>query len=311
MTISRKAALAAASATAIVLAGCSDPFDEPEGDGGGEASGDDDTIVVSSGNFVESEILGNLFAETLRDAGIEVEERFNIGARETYIPALEDGSIDLVPDYTGNLLLYLDPEADVSPGADVQAALDEQVEELGLSVLEPAEAENTDTVTVTSELAEEWDLTEIGDLAEHNDELILAGPPEFNERDRGIPGLEELYGVEPDEFVAIADGGGPATVQALLDGDVHGANIFSTSPEIEENDLVTLEDPEGNFPEQFVVPLIKSSSLTPEIEEALGKLTAELTTAELTSLNARVSGEEKLEPKQAAIEWLEEKGIIG
>lgn len=40
--------------------------------------------------------------------------RLGIGSRETYIPALKDHSIDLVPEYIGNLLLYFDPHATVT-----------------------------------------------------------------------------------------------------------------------------------------------------------------------------------------------------
>lgn len=277
---------------------------------GGDEDAGEGPIVVSSANFTESEIIGNLYAQALEGAGTEVETQFNIGSREAYIPALSDGSIDVIPEYTGNLLLFLDPEADVSSPESIAEALPAALEAKGLDGLEPAEAENKDSVVVTAETAEDWDLEAIGDLAEHGDDLTMAGPPEFAERAVGLPGLEETYGVTVDGFEPIADGGGPATVDALVGGDVQAANIFSTNPAIEAEGLVVLEDPEGHFAAQNVVPVVRQDRLTADAQAALDAVSAELTTDDLVALNLRVSGEEKAEPATAAADWLEERGLL-
>lgn len=277
---------------------------------GGDEDAGEGPIVVSSANFTESEIIGNLYAQALEGAGTEVETQFNIGSREAYIPALSDGSIDVIPEYTGNLLLFLDPEADVSSPESIAEALPAALEAKGLDGLEPAEAENKDSVVVTAETAEDWDLEAIGDLAEHGDDLTMAGPPEFAERAVGLPGLEETYDVTVDGFEPIADGGGPATVDALVGGDVQAANIFSTNPAIEAEGLVVLEDPEGHFAAQNVVPVVRQDRLTADAQAALDAVSAELTTDDLVALNLRVSGEEKAEPATAAADWLEERGLL-
>jgi osmoprotectant transport system substrate-binding protein len=305
-----------AAASALVLTACSGGGDPLAGGGssdGGSSSGGGDagSVTIGSANFTESEIVANLYAIALEDAGVEVETNFQIGSREAYIPALQDGSIDLIPDYTGNLLRYLDPEATASAGSDVDAALPAALEPDGLVTLTPAPAESKDAVVVTSETAEEWNLTTIADLAPYNAETKFASNAEFAERPSGLPGLAALYGFEPVEFVAIADGGGPATVAALLDGTVQAANIYTTTPAIEENDFVVLEDPESNFAAQNVVPVLNADAVTDEITQVLDALSAELTTEDLLALNGRVSGDEKIEPAVAAREWLEEKGLIG
>lgn len=293
------------AAVLMALGGCvSDPL------AGGDEDAGEGPIVVSSANFTESEIIGNLYAQALEGAGTEVETQFNIGSREAYIPALSDGSIDVIPEYTGNLLLFLDPEADVSSPESIAEALPAALEAKGLDGLEPAEAENKDSVVVTAETAEDWDLEAIGDLAEHGDDLTMAGPPEFAERAVGLPGLEETYGVTVDGFEPIADGGGPATVDALVGGDVQAANIFSTNPAIEAEGLVVLEDPEGHFAAQNVVPVVRQDRLTADAQAALDAVSAELTTDDLVALNLRVSGEEKAEPATAAADWLEERGLL-
>jgi osmoprotectant transport system substrate-binding protein len=293
----------------LLLAGCGgDPLSGGDESDGGSTDG---PIVVSSANFTESEIIGNLYAQALEGAGLEVETSFNIGSREAYVPALTDGSIDVIPDYTGNLLLFLDPEADVADADAIAEALPGALAESDLIALESSTSENKDSLVVTQETADEWDLTTIADLADHNDELTIAGPPEFAEREVGLPGLQESFGIEPASFEPISDGGGPATVAALVDGDVRAANIFSTSPAIKTEDLVVLEDETGHFPAQNVLPIARDGGLSPEAQEALDAVSAELTTEDLIDLNLRVSGDEKAEPAAAAADWLEEHGLAG
>lgn len=294
-------------AGSLILSGCSNPTAAPSPSD--SASGG--TLTVSSANFTESEIIGNLYAEALKDAGFTVETKFNIGTREAYIPALSDGSIDVIPDYTGNLLLFLDKNADVSSPESILSALPAALATKKLSMLTAASAEDKDAVVVTRATAEKWNLKTIEDLVPHNDEVIMAGPPEFKERAVGLPGLEKNYGFAPGKFEPISDGGGPATVKALLDGKVTAANIFTTSTAIPANDLVVLEDPKNNFPAQQVVPVAAEGKLDDKAVAAIDAISAKLSTEELIKLNGQVSGDAKVEPKQAAITWLTEQGLLG
>src|SRR6476661_9220047 len=97
-----------ATVLALVTAACgsSNPL------GGGSASGDLKSIVVGSADFPESKILAEVYAQALEANGFTVGRQLGIGSRETYIPALQDHSIDLIPEYTGNLLKYFDPKAE-------------------------------------------------------------------------------------------------------------------------------------------------------------------------------------------------------
>ncbi|KAA0975819.1 ABC transporter substrate-binding protein [Paeniglutamicibacter gangotriensis] len=291
----------------LILSGCSDPTAAPSPtDEAGST-----TLMVSSANFPESEIIGNLYAEALKAKGYSVETKFNIGSREAYIPALADGSIDLIPDYTGNLLLFIDPAADVSSPESILSALPKALEDKGLSMFTPAAAEDKDAVVVTRATAEKWNLKTIEDLAAHNAEVTMAGPPEFKDRPVGLPGLEKNYGFVPSKFEPISDGGGPATVKALVDGKVTAANIFTTSTAIPANDLVVLEDPKNNFPAQQVVPVAAKDKVDEGAQQAIDAISAKLSTEELIKLNEQVSGEAKTEPKQAAITWLTDQGLLG
>lgn len=276
------------------------------GDGGGDA------IVVGSANFPESELLMEMYAQALEDAGVEVETKPNIGAREIYMKAFEDGDIDLLPEYNGALLAYLmAPETvpqDVTSPDDVYAELQDHLPE-GSETLDQAAAEDKDTLTVSQETAEEYDLQTMEDIAPVAGELSLAAGPEFRERFQGLVGLKEVYGIEFGEFKPL-DAGGPLTTGALEDGDVDVANIFSTSSAIETNDWVVLEDTKNLFLAENVVPLIKSDVVTPEVEEALNAVSAALTTDNLTETLAKVQVD-KQDPAVVAEEFLTAEGVIG
>lgn len=304
MRRARGACAATLIALAIVGCGSSNPL------GGGTESGDLKSIVVGSADFPESKIVAEIYAQALETNGFTVGRRSGIGSRETYVPALRDHSIDLVPEYTGNLLLFFSPEAAVTAPDAVELALLRALPG-DLSILTPAPASDTDTVTVTSDTARRWNLTSIGDLAAHSGEVKFGAPSEFQNRAQGLPGLKAKYGLDInlDNFVAISDGGGPATIRALTSGTVTAANIFSTSPAIPQNDLVVLEDPKNNFLAANVVPLLSSQKKSDSLKTVLDAVSAKLTTQTLVQLNTAVSGNSGVDPDQAARDWLRDNGF--
>ncbi|MCB0924498.1 MAG: ABC transporter substrate-binding protein [Mycobacterium sp.] len=298
--------IALVAAVVATMAGCgsSDPL------GGGSISGDLKSVVVGSADFPESKIVAEIYAQALATNGFTVRRQFGIGSRETYIPALQDHSIDLIPDYTGNLLQHFDPANTVTGPEQVELALVRALPG-DLSILTPAPADDTDTVTVTADTAQKWNLRSIADLAAHSADVTFGAPSEFINRAQGLPGLKANYGldIKPDHFVSISDGGGPATVRALLDGTVTAANIFSTSPAIPQNDLVVLADPKNNFLPGNVVPLVNSQKKSDPLKKVLDAVSARLTTRDLTELNTAVSGNSGIDPDEAAQQWLQTNGF--
>ncbi|WP_157114924.1 ABC transporter substrate-binding protein [Nocardia niwae] len=288
---------------ALSACGDSDPLAT-----GGSCSGDG--LIVGSANFPESETVADVYAEVLRANGFSVETKLNIGSREAYVPALRQCAISVIPDYTGNLLQYLDKTATATSAADVQSALDKALGS-DLAIGTPAPGADSDAVVVTRATAQRWNLRTIADLAAHSAEVKFGAPAEFQERAGGLPGLKKNYGLDiaANSFVPIADGGGPATVRALVEGQVTAANVFTTSPAIPQHDLVVLEDPKHNFPAQNVVPLLNASKKSDKALAALNAVSAQLTTAELLELNEAVSGAGKIEPKAAAAAWVAAKGL--
>ncbi|KUI37350.1 ABC transporter substrate-binding protein [Mycobacterium sp. GA-2829] len=302
--VTRWVALLVSATLALTACGSSNPL------GGGEISGDLKTIKVGSADFTESKIIAEIYAQALEANGFDVGRQFGIGSRETYIPAVQDHSIDLIPEYTGNLLQYFDKETEVTtPDAVVLGLL--RALPGDLSILYPSPAEDKDTVAVSAETAQRWNLKTIADLAAHSPEVKFGGPSEFLNRTEGLPGLKAKYGLDiaPSNFVAISDGGGPATVRALTDGTVTAANIFSTSPAIEESNLVVLEDPKNNFLAANVVPLVASQKKSDELKSVLDAVSAKLTTEGLIELNAAVEGNRGVDPDEAAQKWVADNGF--
>jgi len=300
------------AAVAALLAGCSnaDPMADPtaEDTAGGETSSS--TVRVGSAGFPEAEIIAELYAQALEADGVTVERNMQIGSRESYIAALEDGSVDLLPEYTGNLLQFWDSEATAKTPEEVLSSLREAVPE-GMRILEPSSAENKDTYVVTAKFSTDNGVTSLADLAGYDGPLRIAANPELPERPFGPVGLTGIYGVPAGniEFTPIDDGGGPLTVQALTDGDVDMANIYSTTPAITDEALVMLEDPENMIVPQQVFPLV-SDRVPDSADERLNAVSDALTTDDLIAMNARNQGDEKASPSTIAADWLKEKGLI-
>ena len=268
------------------------------------------SIVVGSGDFPESQIVAEIYAQALQANGFEIGRRMGIGSRETYIPALKDHSIDLVPEYIGNLLLYFAPASTVTMLDAVELELYKKLPG-DLSILTPSPASDTDTVTVTSGTAGAWNLKSIADLAAHSPDVKFGAPSAFENRPSGLPGLRQKYSLDvaPGNFVAINDGGGAVTVRELVEGRVTAANIFSTSPAIPQNHLVALEDPQHNFLAGNIVPLVNSQKKSDRLKDVLDAVSAKLTTTGLAGLNAAVSGNSGIDPDQAARNWVRDNGF--
>jgi len=271
---------------------------------------DDNSITIGSQGFPESEILAQIYGQVLENAGNTVDYNLSIGNREVFIPALGDGSIDLIPDYAGNLLYGADTEATATSTEDVVAALPAALEPLGLTVLDAAPAEDADALVVTPAFSAANNVTSIGDLAALEGGFTLGANTEFEGRSYGRAGLESVYGVKDFQFKAIDDFGGAGTLKDLLDNVIQVADIYTTTPSIKQNDLVVLDDPENLIAAQNVIPLLDSDIATDEIAELLNAVSAKLTTEGLLELNEIYAGDSKPSAKSVATDWLKANGFL-
>jgi osmoprotectant transport system substrate-binding protein len=303
-----RAGALAAGALALcagLLASCasSDPLAAPEAPAGGSG----DTIVVGSQDYYSNEIIAEIYAQALEAGGYEVDRQIRIGQREVYLPEIEAGSIDLFPEYTGNLLQFWDPETEARLADDVYAELEGATPD-GLRVLAQSPASDQDSYMVTRDFAETWDLESIEDLADVTEPLTLGSNSEAESRPYGPEGLTGVYGIEGVAFTPIEDGGGPLTVKALRDGAIQLAIIYTADPTVAENDLVPLEDTRGIFLASHVVPLA-SDRVDAGAAEIIDGVSAAMSPEDLVALNARSVGEE-LAADRIASDWLAEEGLV-
>jgi osmoprotectant transport system substrate-binding protein len=297
------ATVVAASLALTACGGSSDPL------AGNNATGNPapaDTIIVGSANFAESRLLAEIYAQALSAKGVKVEKKLGIGSRETYFPGIQDGSIDLVPEYTGVLMQYIDKTKTATSPDEVYTEL-KKVLPPTLTVLDKAAAEDKDAVVITKETAARYNAKSIADLTAHAGEIVFGGPPEFQQRPDGIPGLKDRYGLNFKEYKSLEPG--PITTKALLDGDIQAADIFTTDAAIEQNGLVVLDDPKNNFAAQNVVPVINAKKASDLVKTTLNKISAKLDTKTLLDLNGKLAAPDKPDASKVAQDWLASAGI--
>lgn len=291
---------AAVVGAALALSGCAS--NDPLAPGGDDSDVGGDTIVVGSQAYYSNEIIAEIYAQALENAGFDVERNFSIGQRDAYIPSLEDGTVDLFPEYTGNLLQYYNADATATSSDEVYDELVAALPET-LTVLEQSSATDQDSYNVTREFAEQNGLSSLSDLAGVDVPLVLGGAPELEQRPYGPSGLQAMYGVTV-QFQATGD----TTVEDLLAGTVNIANVYSADPRIQTDDLVTLADPQGLFLASNVVPLV-NAEIADEIADVINAVSAALTPEGLVALNVRSTVDQESTPAIATA-WLTEQGLL-
>lgn len=287
---------------ALALAGCASGDPLSSGSGNDSSSSTGDTIVVGSQAYYSNEIIAEIYSQALENAGYTVDRKFQIGQRDAYLPALEDGSVDLIPEYTGNLLQFYDKDTTATASEDVYKALQGALPK-GLTVLDQSPATDQDSYNVTKAFADKYNLKTIADLKNVTEPLILGGAAELETRPYGPTGLKDEYGVTVG-FSATGD----TTVDALVAGTVNVANVYSADPSIASKDLVTLQDPDGLFLASNVVPLV-NKEIADTIADILNPIDAALTPEGLTALNVKSVDDEESSDKIATA-WLTENGFL-
>lgn len=288
----------------LVLGACS---------AGGAGGSGKPAVRVGSTNFAEQVILAELYGQMLEANGYRVERRLNLGPREIVEPALESDQIDLYADYLATLLAFVSKGAEKgsADAATTRTALQTALQPKAITVLDYAPAVDTNGQVVTRATADRYRLAKMSDLAPVASTLVLGGPPECPERPFCLPGLKETYGLTFKDFKPL-DAGGPLTVAALEGNQIDVAVMFTTDAAISSRGFVLLEDDKHLQLADNVAPLVRDSWLSraaPDAREQLNKVSAQLTTAELTALNKQV-GIDRQDPRPVATAWLKAKGLI-
>lgn len=270
----------------------------------------DTTVVVASKDFTEQFIIGEMYAMILENAGYQVERKINLGGTPVVQEALLNGQVDVYPEYTGTgLLTVLKLPVDTDAAAVYAAVKAGYAEQFQLTWLDPAPMNNTQALAMTEARATELGIVTLSDMVAQADQLIMAGPPEFAEREDGYPGVQRVYGdFAFQEMLAIDPG---LRYTALANGEADVVVAFGTDGEIAANNLVLLEDDKGLWPPYQIAPVIRQAVLdaSPEIADTLNALAPLLTNETMQQLNYEVSGNQR-EPEDVAREFLVSAGLI-
>lgn len=284
-------------AAALIGVACSDSEDRP-------------VIRAGGFNFPESHLLSWIFALGFQDAGFDVDtSQIQPGdTREIQKPALEDGLLDYVPEYTGSLLSELGGEPTSDSDANYSAAK-EMFAERGVAVLAYAPAQNQNAFVVTREFSEERGITSLSDLAPIADELRFGAPPECPVRTLCAIGLRTVYDIEFDEFIPLD---ALARNSALTQGTADVVLLFTTDAVLAVSDWVVLEDDRGLLPAENVALALRQAIVDAygdELVSVVEAISAELTTDALSELNRQVEVD-GVDAETAARSWLEERELI-
>lgn len=291
-------------AFALVAGACGDDT----GSGGDTKEGP--TITVGSTNFGEQLILGEIYAQVLAANGYSVERQFNLGARDVVNPALKNGDIDLLVEYTGTLLTF-EGGASTTDSAETYQRLQDAIADDGLVALAYAPAQDKNGIVVTAQTAADLGLVTVSDLVAHNGTLVFGGPPECPDREFCLIGLQNVYGLEFADFVPL-DVGGPLTVAALEGNEIQVALLFTSDGVIAAKGFVLLEDDMNLQPAENIVPVVHGDIIDAygdELVALLDSVTAEITTAELSELNKQY-GIDAVDADVLARDWLVDKGFL-
>ncbi|ROO83252.1 osmoprotectant transport system substrate-binding protein [Actinocorallia herbida] len=292
--------IAGTALLALAAAGCGGGSTDNPLDSGASSSGGGETVTVGSAAFPESVLLAEIYAGALEAADVKVERKLSIGEREVYYKLLEKGDINVLPEYNGALLAYLDPEAALpATTEETNAAITAKLPG-SLKILTSAAAEDNDSLTVTADTATKNNLKTIADLAPVAKDFTVGGPAPFEKRYKDK--LNEAYGLTFKEWKPDRSGGGNIPTW-LKNGDVQVGNVFTTTPAIVLDKLVVLEDPKGVFGRQNVTPLVSADGVPAAGQQALDAVSAKLTTQGLLDMMNKVATD-KTDPAVVAKEWL-------
>jgi glycine betaine/choline ABC-type transport system substrate-binding protein len=257
---------------------------------------------ATSGGTSAKVVVGSIYAQALQAKGVTVEEKPNIGTREVVYDQIKSGGLTVVPEYIGSLLAFVDKTSTAKTKDEIVAGLQAKLPaELG--VLDPSEAQDNNSLTVTKETASKNNLTTIEDLAKVSKGFVVGGPPEFKERQE--QNFKTVYGLEFKEWKPTGD----TTADAIKSGTIQVGNVFTTDPKIVLNDLVSLQDTKNAFGSDNVTPLVYKAGLDDTVTSTLNAVSGKLTTETLLALMKRISVD-KDDPPVVAKDWLTQNGLL-
>lgn len=316
MNVRRSLAAALAVGTLFLGSACAgdDLDDEAADDESSSAAADQGTVRISGQSFPEATLVAAMYDQLLTDAGYETDVKL-VDTRDAYMATFPD-SIDVVPEYVGGIVNFLNSRAngdDAEPfvagdGAELADQGQALLDDAGITLLDQSSATDTNAFFVTQEYAESEGVTKLSDLTGRS--VVLAAAPDCEGRLDCAGGLTDTYGIDITKVLPLGFAS-DQTYQSVLDGESQLGLTSTTDGTLESQGLVVLEDDQQIQPAQNLVPAVSASFLEehPDVADVLNELMAALTTEKLTELNGRVAVDRET-PEDVARSFLEESGLL-
>lgn len=272
----------------------------------------------SGGDSLESSLVSQVYVSALNAAGLNAQLVAEDAKNPTMLSSLQAGTVDIVPGYSSMFLQELltsqkatassAPSKDAVTSGEVLKALTAALPD-GVAMTDPSSAEDNDDIVVTAVTAEKYQLKTVADLAKVCDKLAFGGSADFKIKDRGLVTLATDYNCIPKKYVELPSAKSELLL-ALLSDNVQVADLASSSPAIEANSLVVLEDNKQIFRPQTIVPLVSDSSVSADVRGVLNKVSAALNDDELANLNLLSTSSHYGSEADVAKAWLVQQGLI-
>ncbi|WP_026783926.1 glycine betaine ABC transporter substrate-binding protein OsmF [Pleomorphomonas koreensis] len=281
----------------------------------------DAKVVVSSKIDTEGGVIGNLILLALQNAGIEVEDRIQLGGTPVVRQAITAGEIDIYPEYTGNAAFFFN-KADDPLWKDAAKAYEEaktlDYDASKIVWLTPSPANNTWAIALRKDVADEAGvktLSDFGAWVAKGGKVKLAGSAEFVNSASALPSFQTTYGFKltPDQLIVLSGGDTAATIKAAADqtNGTNAAMVYGTDGAIAPSGLVVLDDDKAVQPVYQPTAIVREEVLkaNPAIADTLKPIFESLDLVTLQTLNARVQiGGEPA--KAVAEDYLKSKGLL-
>ena len=285
-------------------------------DSGSSSDGGGPTIIVGSKDFTEQFILGSMYAQALDANGFNGVAKLDLGSEQIADKALQNGQIDLYPEYTGTSLVAIvpfdgNPASLDTPEKVYQAAKKGYAERNPAdTMLTPAPFNNTYGIFVRSSIAKEDNLTTLDDLAQASPNLTFISYSQFQNRSDGYPNIKKNYPAIDFKEIKIVNELG-LRYSGLESGDGDVGVGFTTDGQLASDQLVVMKDPKQIWPFYYPAPVVRSDVLEkyPKIEKILNEVSASLDVETMRELNGKVDLDQE-DPEDVALEHLEEAGIV-
>jgi len=286
------------------------------GGGGGGESSSGPSVSVGSKKFTEQILLGEMYAQAFEDEGYDVERNLNLGSEQVMDKSLQDGTIDVYPEYTGTAyvaILKKPPESYPKTEKETYeqvAKFYKNREDTPMQMLQPAPFENNYGIVMLTDEANKMGIATLEDLAAQSDELIFSSYSEFQNRSDGYDNMKKHYPKLDFEEIKIVNDLG-IRYKALAEGEADVGIGFTTDGQLASPKLKVIEDTEDIWPKYYPAPVVTQSFLdkNKDAEKILNEVSSSLNADKMRQLNGAVDLEQK-DYEDVARQHLEDAGVI-